>query len=238
MVVRLDDVAHHNSYDGAALHAIGAAWKELDADDELRVGILCGSGDDAFCTGADVSAVVNGGFSDPPYPELAEGLCSKPTIAAIEGLCLGGGMMLAAGCDLRIASTSATFGLPEAGRNYPAQWLGALTRQLLPQHAMELAFLPDERCPAERLYEMGWLSRVVDYGDALRAAFRWAERIAEQAPGAIRRFRELIRYGAWAPPAEALALGHRQSIELMAMEDTLEGWRARAERRSPIWTGH
>ena len=237
MIVRLDDPAHHNAYDGATLHAVGDAWAQLDQNDDLRVGVLCGTGSDAFCTGADVEAVVNGGFSDPPYPELAEGIAHKPTIAAIEGMCLGGGMMLAAGCDLRIAGRSATFGLPEARWNYPAQWLGALARQLLPQHAMELAFIADERLSAHRLFEMGWLSAVVDDGDALTESLRWAERIGAQAPGAVQRFRELIRYGSWAAPVDALALGHRQSVELMAMEDTAEAAKARAERRPPNWTG-
>lgn len=144
-----------NTYDGPGLKAVAAAWRELDDDPALRVGVLTGAGNRAFCAGADVRAAATGGFDDPPYPEVAEGLARKPVIAAIDGLCLGGGMMIAAGCDLRIAGTLAEFGLPEARWNLPAQWLGVLARQLLPAHALELAVLADERVSAWRMYEMG-----------------------------------------------------------------------------------
>lgn len=236
LVVSLDDPAHLNAYDGATLKAVAAAGAELDADPDLRVGVLQGIGG-VFCAGADVAAVAAGGFEDPPYPELAEGFAAKPMLAAIEGVCVGGGFMIATGCDLRLAGATARFGLPEARWNFPAQWLGALGRQLPRAHALELALLADERFGPERLLEMGWLNRTVDEGDALSAALVWADRIAAQAPAAVRRFKELIDLGTWSTPADALALGHRQSVELMGMADTREGGRAFAERREPNWTG-
>jgi enoyl-CoA hydratase/carnithine racemase len=232
LVVTLDDPAHLNCYDGSGLKAIGAAWAELDADPDLRAGVLTGAGGE-FCAGADVAAVAAGGFNEPPYPEIAEGLAAKPTMAAIEGRCLGGGVMIATGCDLRIGGRSSIFGLPEARWNYPAQWLGALGRQLSTAHAMELALLGDERLPADRLVEMGWLNRVVDDGTALDFALGWAHRLAALAPGALRRFKALLRASAYLSPEDALALGHRQSMELMGMSDTIEGGTAFAERRPP-----
>jgi enoyl-CoA hydratase/carnithine racemase len=232
LVVTLDDPAHLNCYDGNGLKAIGAAWAELDADADLRVGVLTGAGRE-FCAGADVAAVAAGGFSDPPYPEIAEGLAAKPTLAAIEGRCLGGGVMIATGCDLRIGGASAVFGLPESRWNYPAQWLGALGRQIAVAHAMELALLGDERLSAGRLAEMGWLNRVVDDGTALGFALGWADRLAALAPGALRRFKELLRASGNLSPEDALALGHRHSMELMGMADTIEGGTAFAERRPP-----
>ncbi len=235
LIARIDGPEHLNAYDGPTLKAIAAAWGELDADDALVVGVLTGTGSRAFCVGADIAAVTSGGFNDPPYPELAEGIARKPTIAAIEGLCLGGGMMLACGCDLRIAGASSVFGLPEARWNLPAHWLGALARQVLPAHALELALLADQQFSADRLREMGWLTRVVDDGAALGSALELAESIARQAPGAVQRFTELIRLARWAPPADVLAVGHRHALELMAMEDTREGGRAFAERRPPRW---
>ncbi len=232
LVVTLDDPAHLNCYDGTGLKAIASAWAELDADPELRVGVLTGAGGE-FCAGADVAAVGAGGFSDPPYPEIAEGLAAKPTLAAIEGRCLGGGVMIATGCDLRIAGASAVFGLPESRWNYPAQWLGALARQIAATYVMELVLLGDERLPATRVREMGWLNRVVDDGTALDVALEWAGRLAALAPGALRRFKELVRASAQLSPEDALALGHRHSMELMRMADTAEGARAFAERRQP-----
>jgi enoyl-CoA hydratase len=232
LVVTLDNPAHRNAYDGPGLHAIGHVWHELDDDRTLRVGVLTGAGD-TFCAGADIAAAAGGGFDDPPYPEVAEGLSTKPVIAAIEGLCLGGGMMIATGCDLRIGGRSAEFGLPEARWNLPAQWLGALARQMLPAHLLELALLADQRLPAERLREMGWLNTVVDQGRALDTALAWAERISAMAPAAVRAFKELTRRAGWDTPDATLALGHQQAIHLVTMHDTIEGATAFAERRAP-----
>ena len=233
LVVTLDDPGRLNTYDGRTLKELAAAWEQLDADPDLRCGVLTGAGLRAFCAGADISAVTGGGFDDPPYPEVAENLAATPVVAAIEGLCLGGGMMVACGCDLRVAGRSASFGLPEARWNLPAQWLGALSRQLLPTHALELALVGDERLPASRLYEMGWVSRVVDDGKALDEAVLLAGRIAAMAPRAVRHFKELVRAGNWGAPADVLARGLEQSVELMGMGDAVEGGRAFAERRDP-----
>ncbi|MFN8040514.1 MAG: enoyl-CoA hydratase-related protein [Acidimicrobiales bacterium] len=232
LVVTLDRPDKRNAYDGPTLKALGTVWADLDDDPALRAGVITGAGG-TFCAGADVAAAAGGGFSDPPYPEVAEGLATKPVIAAIEGLCLGGGMMIATGADLRIGGAGATFGLPEARWNLPAQWLGALARQVLPAHALELALLADERLPAARLHEMGWLNRVVDDGTALDAALAWADRLAALAPRALRHSKALVRAGTWMDPDDALALGHRHAAELVHMHDTVEGGTAFAERRPP-----
>jgi enoyl-CoA hydratase/carnithine racemase len=235
LVVTLDNPTRRNTYDGPGLHAIGNAWAELDADPSLRAGVLTGAGG-TFCAGADIAAAAGGGFDDPPYPEVAEGLATKPVIAAIEGLCLGGGMMIATGCDLRIAADSAEFGLPEARWNLPAQWLGALARQVLPAHLLELALLADQRLPASRLREMGWLNTTVTDGTALEAAMAWADRVAAMAPAAVRAFKALTIRGGWDTPEASLALGHEQAKMLVAMQDTIEGARAFGERRPPKFT--
>lgn len=235
LIVTLDDPDRLNTYDGRTLKDLARAWEVLDDDPDLRVGVLTATGDRAFCAGADVAAVTGGGFAEPPYPELAENRSAKPVLAAIEGLCLGGGVMLACGCDLRVAGRSATFGLPEARWNLPAQWLGALSRQLLPAHALELALVGDERLAAERMFQMGWLNRVTDDGDALAQALHLADRVASMAPRAVRHFKELIHTGTWGAPADVLARGMDQSIELMGMADTVEGATAFAQRRAPVY---
>ena len=233
VVTITDDPGRLPAYDGAALKALGAAWAELDAAPDLRVAVLRSSSPDAFCVGADLGAVMSGGFNDPPYPEVAEPLAAKPIVAAIEGRCLGGGLMIACGADLRIAGAGATFGLPEARWNLPAQWLGALARQLLPAHVLELALLADEVQSADRLHQMGWLNRVVDDGDSFRVAMDWADRLAVLAPGALRRFKELAWLATTSSVGESLVVGHRHAVELMGMADTVEGGRAFAERRRP-----
>ena len=235
LVVTLDDPERLNAYDGATLEAVAAAGGSLGGDPDLRARGLTGAGQRAVCAGAHIGAVAGGGFDDPPYPDLAENLAAKPVVAAIEGLCLGGGMMVACGCDLRVAGRSASFGLPEARWNLPAQWLGALSRQLLPAHALELALVADERLPAPRLYEMGWLTRVCDDGRALDEAIGLASRVSAMAPRAVRHFKELVHAGTWGAPERVLARGMEQSVELMGMADTVEGGRAFAERRDPVY---
>lgn len=235
LVVTLDGPERLNTYDGTALHDLGRAWVELDADPTLRVGVLTGAGG-TFCAGADVTAVATGGFSDTPFPELAEPVAAKPVLAAIEGHCLGGGFMLACGCDLRIAGAGATFGLPEVRWNLPSHWLGALARQVLPAHALELALLGDEPVDAERMATMGWLNRVVPDGSALEVTLGLADRIGALAPRAVRYSKELIGQASWDAPESVLARGHEQAVELVRMSDTVEGGRAFAERRPPVWS--
>ena len=92
LVITMSDPQRLNAYDGATLKAIADAGAELDAEPSLSAGVLTGAGGE-FCSGADVAAVASGGFEDPPYPELAEGISAKPLVAAIEGRCLGGGFM-------------------------------------------------------------------------------------------------------------------------------------------------
>jgi len=234
LVVTLDDPPRHNAYDGAALHELGRVWEAFDADPDLRVAVLTGAGT-SFCAGADVTAAATGGFADTPYPELAEPVASKPVLAAIEGYCLGGGFMLACGCDLRVAGADARFGLPEVRWNLPSHWLGALARQVLPAHALELVLLGDEPVDASRLLEMGWLNRVVPAGTALDVAIGLADRIASLAPRAVRFSKELVLRGTWDHPEAVLARGHQQAVELVGMADTAEGGRAFAERREPEW---
>ena len=141
--------------------------------------------------------------------------------------------MLACGCDLRVAGESAVFGLPESRWNLPAQWLGALGRQLLPAHALELAMLGDARLPAKRLYEMGWVARVVEDGTALATALDLAHRIGQMAPRAVRHFKELVLASNFTDPQESLARGMEQAVDLMSMSDTAEGVRASLEGRLP-----
>jgi len=235
LVVTLDRPEKLNAYDGATLHAIADAWAELDADPALRAGILTGAGTEAFCVGADIGAVTEGRFGHGPFPEIAENLAEKPLIAAIDGRCLGGGMMLATGCDVRIASDHALFGLPEARWNLPAQWLGALAEQMLPAHVLELALWGDRSISAQRLYEMGWISAIVPRGEALAEALRWADGVAAMAPRAVRHFKALLRSRRHASAAETLELGHHHAHELIRMQDTREGATAFRERRLPRW---
>jgi enoyl-CoA hydratase/carnithine racemase len=236
LIATLTRPDRRNAYDGPGLHAVGALRGVLDDDVDLRVGIVTGAGED-FSAGADIAAAAGDGFDDPPYPEVADGLADKPVVAAIEGVCLGGGMMIATGADLRVAGRSARFGLPEARWNLPTPWLAALARRIAPAHVLELALLADQPASAARLHLMGFLNEVVADGGALGAALAWAQRIASLAPAALRDSKALTYAAATQPADELAALAQRRARELVAMDDTREGAAAFAEGRAPRFTG-
>ena len=189
-----------------------------------------------FCAGADVAAAAGGGFDDPPYPEVAEGLATKPVIAAIDGLCLGGGMMIATGCDLRDRRRAAEFGLPEARWNLPAQWLGALARQVAPAHALELALLADRTAARARACTR-WDGSTASCrtGPRSRAALALGRAHRRDGPGG----RPLLQGADRAGPAgttsrrERLRSVTQQACGWSSMHDTVEGGAAFAERRPP-----
>src|SRR5688500_8445896 len=157
----------------------------------------------------------------------------KPVIAAINGYCLAGGLELALGCDLRIASTSASFGCPEV------RWsiLHGFGAMRLPQTvgmsvAMEM-LLTGERIDARRAYEVGLVSRLVEPAALLPAAEQMAERIAQNGPLAIQVTKELAWRGLHAHPEDMLRFYAAVTALVHETEDAKEGPRAFSEKRTP-----
>ena len=159
-----------NAFDLATARELATRFEEFDGDDTLRVAILTGAGDKAFCAGADLKKM-HGGSHDGGIGELWDHekqvrlgqklQVAKPVIAAINGYCLAGGLEMALGCDLRIASTTASFGCPEV-RWSILHGFGAmrLPRTVGMSVAMEM-LLTGERIDAARAYEVGLVSRIV-----------------------------------------------------------------------------
>lgn len=235
-----------NAFDPETLRLLGEHLQAFDADEDLRVAIVTGAGERAFCAGADLKR-----YTKRESTGLAElwskeqyfrpggrGLnLAKPVIAAINGYCLAGGQELALACDIRIASTNAEFGAPEV-RWSLLHGYGALR---LPQTvplavAMEM-LLTGERIDAQRAYEIGLVSRVVPPADLMPTAMRLAERIAENAPLAIKATKELVLRGLHASPDDAVAYRNAVSSLIRLSDDAKEGPRAFSEKRKPRFTG-
>ena len=223
---------------------VGDALAAADLDPEIRAVVLTGSGDKAFCAGADLKAITRGERIVPQGRE-EWGLAgyvgqriSKPTIAAVNGPALGGGTELVLASDLVVTSDTAVFGLPEVTRGLIAGAGGAfrLAAKLPPTVAMEL-LLTGEAVTAERALELHLVNRVVPAADVVSTALELAATIASNAPLAVQAHKK-IASAQWESGDEA---GWRMTTEAMPLiassEDAKEGPRAFAEKRAPVWTG-
>ena len=188
LLITLNRPDQRNAVNLAVAEGIAAALDRLDGSPDLRVGVLTGAGK-GFCAGMDLKAFVAG---ERPYVEgrgfagIVRRPPEKPLIAAVEGFAVAGGFEIALCCDLLVAARGARFGIPEVTRGLVAAG-GALLRlpRRIPYHlAMELA-LTGELVDAERMAEVGRVSRLVEPGEAVTAALELAETIAANGPLAL-----------------------------------------------------
>lgn len=233
-----------NAYDAETIDQLGKGLERFDDDPKLRVAILTGAGDKAFCAGADLKKLHGPAFEGGIHElwererqyRIGQSIRPrKPVIAAINGYCLAGGLELAMGCDIRIASTGASFGAPEV-RWSIIHGYGAMRLVQTVSHsvAMEM-LLTGERIEAQRAYEIGLVSRVVGPAELMPAALRIARAITLNAPLAIRVTKELAWRGLHEHPQEYMRFVAAALALLHNSEDAKEGPRAFAEKRKPVF---
>lgn len=217
--------------------------------EEAWVAIVTGSGDRAFCAGADLKEMSRSNralhegavdhFWDPETPSFNRGLrIWKPVIAAVNGYCLAGGLELALACDIRIAAEHATFALTEVMRGILP---GGGGTQRLPRLipfgvALEMLFT-GERISAAEAYRVGLVNHVVPAEDVLPAAERLAERILQNAPLSLRAIKESAYRGADVSLDEGLRIEGLLSRIIRTTTDSVEGPTAFAEKRPAAWKG-
>jgi enoyl-CoA hydratase/carnithine racemase len=232
-----------NAINGAVSKAVGSALDELDEDPEAWVVVLTGSGDKAFSAGMDLKAFAagegaaivdaNGGFGG-----IAKREFKKPLIAAVNGSALAGGCEIMLACDLVVAADHALFGIPEVQRGLMAG-AGALLR--LPRRlptavAMELALTGDP-IDARRALELGLVNRVVPADRLMEETMVLAERIAANAPLAVRWSKEVLRRAGELPEEQGWPINDAAARVVFASADAMEGPVAFAEKRPPRWQG-
>ena len=241
VVITINRASQRNAVNRAVSYGVCAAVDELDARDDLRVGILTGAGG-TFCAGMDLKAFLRG---EVPRVEgrgimgIAVTPPKKPLIAAVEGYALAGGFEAVLACDLLVAARNAQFGLPEAKRGLAAAAGGLLRLPRLIPHriAMELA-LTGDTISAERLERFGLVNALVEPGEALAEAKRLARRIIANAPMSIAASkRVIVEQRDWSI-AEMWARQQDITGPVLASEDAREGAAAFAERRPAVWRGH
>ncbi|KUI61860.1 Carnitinyl-CoA dehydratase [Cytospora mali] len=245
-----------NCVDKATSQEIAEIWEQFDQDESLWVGIITGAGR-AFCTGADLhewnDMNKNGVVNDMAAPGLA-GLPrrsgKKPIIAAVNGICMGGGFEMVANCDVVVASSKAVFSLPEVKRGIVpvAGCLPRLTRTIGLQRTMYLA-LTGRNVNAQTLYEWGLVSQVVDdssssstsdanSGDhVVRAALQTAQDMCKNSPDALIVGRMGVRLSWESGSVEeaTTTLNNGWYPRLIEGPNFAEGIQAFVEKRPPTW---
>jgi E-phenylitaconyl-CoA hydratase len=239
-----------NAIDPETHQELCDAWIRFRDDADSWVAILTGAGEKAFSAGADlkkmIPQVVAGGAAGRGRSHNDYGLGGitrnldvwKPIIAAVNGHALAGGLELVLACDLRVAAEHATFGLTET------RWAimpGAGGTQRLPRavpvaKAMEMILMAEPIGAAEA-HRLGLVNAVVPLPDLLPTARRWAQTICERGPLAVRAAKEAIVRGLTLPLADGLRLEAFLSGTLRGTEDAVEGPRAFAEKRKPVFRG-
>ena len=240
LVITINRPEVRNAINAAAAQGIATALEELDADAELTVGVLQGSGG-FFCAGMDLGAFVKGELpwvDGRGFAGIAQRGARKPLIAAIEGFAVAGGLEVALGCDLVVAAAGAKLGIPEAKRSLVAAG-GALLKlpRRMPYHVvMELALTGDPM-PAERFHAHGLVNRIAEPGGALDAALELAGSIAANGPLAVAASKELLqRQYDWTEEESWQKQGELVG-PVFASADAKEGASAFKEKRAPVWTG-
>ena len=235
----------HNALSWAAITELRQAVADAREDNDVRVVVLTGAGERAFCSGADLSGMA----SDTAFAQVHDargemallfgdlwGL-GKPTIARVRGYALAGGFGLALACDLVVASDDVRFGVPEIDRGlWPYMITVPMVRSMAPKQALEL-MMTGRRVDAAEAARIGFVTRVVPVEELDTAIADLAATLAGKSPVAMKLGRDSF-YAVW-DQAAADALPLLQSLLTITTmtEDAREGIAAFAEKRPPVWKG-
>jgi enoyl-CoA hydratase/carnithine racemase len=242
-LITINRADKHNAISLETLDELRHAAARAAGDDAVRVITITGAGDRAFASGSDLAEVLHRDFRKALEP-IVQGLADqlertpKPTIAAINGICMGGGLEVALGCDLRIASPNARFATPE-GKLGIIPGGGATAR--LPRivgrgWGMEM-LLMGEPIDAERALAIGLVTRVVPRDELIPHARAMAEHLASFAPFVPRTMKAMVHFGMEASLAGALMFEKYAQGALVQTEDKVEGISAFLEKRKPEFKG-
>ncbi len=231
-----------NAINGELRNDLNDAWTRFRDDDDAWIAIVTGAGG-SFCAGADLydgagaAGTFPGSFWEiPTINSFESGLeVWKPTIAAVDGYCLGYGLTLVTACDFVIATDRAQFGFPEVRLGVPTI-VGSirLPGRIGMQHALEL-LLTGDRIDAARARDIGLVLDVVAPGDLVGAAQHLAGRLLQAAPLAARATKEMAYRGRALPWIDAVRMGETMRRVAAATEDAREGMAAAREGRAPEW---
>jgi enoyl-CoA hydratase len=238
LVISINRPHRRNAVNHAVSVRIAAALDRLDSRDDLAVGILTGTGG-TFCAGMDLQAFLDG--ESPTLPDRGfAGITgrppAKPLIAAVEGHAVAGGFEIVLACDLIVAATDSSFGVPEVRRGLtPAGGAMFTLPRRIPFHiAMEMV-LTGAPVTATRALEFGLVNRLVEPLTALREATALAAGIARNGPLAVAAAKAVLRVSQDWPLAEGFERQRPWTDPVRESEDAREGALAFTEKRDPVW---
>jgi enoyl-CoA hydratase/carnithine racemase len=216
------------------------AWARFERDPALRVAILTGAGDKAFCAGGDLREMVERGLQVPPrdmFPVPGDTIAlTKPTIAAVNGVAFAGGWMIAQACDLCVASTAARFAITEVKVGRSSPWAAPLIH-MIPQRIMMEIILTGKPITAQRAYEIGLVNRLAEPDNLIACAMELAGEILDGAPLSVQAGRDTVMLATEMGRSAALQAARHASEGAYRSGDAQEGPRAFAEKRRPAWKG-
>ena len=217
-----------------------AAWARFEADPAARIAILTGAGTKAFCAGGDLKEMVETGLKTPPrdmFPVVHETVTlTKPTIAAVNGVAFAGGWMIAQGCDLCVASTSASFAITEVKVGRGSPWAAPLIH-MIPQRIMMEIILTGKPITAQRAYEIGLVNRLAEPEALMEAAIALAQEVLEGAPLSVAAGRATVMLATERGRSAALDSAWAAHEAAYNSQDAQEGPKAFAQKRKPVWRG-
>lgn len=242
-LITIDRADRHNAISLDTLAELQESAALAAADEKVRVITFTGAGGKSFASGSDLEEVKHRDFGKALEP-IVQGLADqlertpKPTIAAIDGICMGGGLEVALGCDLRIATPHSRFATPE-GKLGIIPGGGATAR--LPRivgrgWGMEM-LLMGEPIGAERALAIGLITRIIESEELIPEARRMADKLAKFAPFVPRTMKAMVNFGMEASLAGALMLEKYAQGALVQTEDKMEGISAFLEKRDPEFKG-
>lgn len=234
-----------NAIDRSHQDELRQAWEAIEADRSVRVVVLTGAGDRAFCAGDDMRTEGPTGLDYWLHARrhgfghltLRDSL-DVPVLARVNGYALGGGLELVVGCDLAVASEDAVLGFvePRLGRLPLDGGIVSLARQLPAKWAMEV-LLTGRRFSAAEALALGLLNEVVPASELDAATDRWLENLLACAPLSLRAIKQIVRRTAHMTAADARMANLPALVEVLASSDGEEGVRAFSEKRAPRWEG-
>jgi crotonobetainyl-CoA hydratase len=234
-----------NAIDLATEAELQRVWAELEHNRDVRVVVLTGEGERAFCVGADLKNPSVSGLEywAAPRPGGFGGIALRetlnvPVIARVNGYALGGGFEMVLGCDLVIACEEASFGLPEAlvGRMPLDGGMTLLQRQIPYRQAMAM-LLTGKRVSARQGLDMGLVNEVVPRAQLDDAVQRWVDAVLACAPLSLQAIKQVVKRTSTLSASEAQALRLPALVAALQSEDAHEGVRAFQEKRKPRWSG-